>query len=306
MGINSECAAFLCDARATGVSFERVLTLGRLNLNADSRTLRSLASRHGLGDIAAADAANEYVEPFFRVFLRSGRVEAMDNSAYEGAALVHDLNASIPSAWQQQYDAVIDGGTLEHVFNFPVALANCMRMVKTGGRLFIFTPANNQLGHGFYQFSPELFYRTLSPAHGFEIEKMLAVQFRYAATECGSLRGAYRVADPATVGSRITLVNSRPVTLMIQARKARHLDAPFETFPQQSDYSEIWKAGDGDVTPPARAVTAEGGLLRKPARLVKKLLPAGIGERLRNEYDRHFVHSFRNRNFYTRAERIKS
>ena len=300
MGINSECAEFLCDARAAGVSFGRVLTLGRLNLNAGARTLRSLARRQGLGEISANDAAHDYVEPFFRAFLRSERVEAVDNSDYEGAALVHDLNAAIPSAWEQQYDAVIDGGTLEHVFNFPVALANCMRMVKTGGRLFIFTPANNQLGHGFYQFSPELFYRTLSRAHGFEIEKMLAVQFRYAATECGSLRGAYRVADPAKVGSRITLVNSRPVTLMIQARKVEHRSEPFATVPQQSDYSEIWKAGSGDVTPPARAVSE--GFLRKPVQLVKQLLPKRVGERLRNEYDRHFVHSFRNKSFYTPAE----
>jgi hypothetical protein len=303
MGINSECAAFLCEARRSGASFGRVLTLGRLNLNVDERSIRARAERYGHGELAAQEAANAYAEPFFKLFLGAQRVESIDHSDYEGAELVHDMNAPIPAEWEQQYDAVIDGGTLEHIFNFPAALANAMRMVRTGGRLFVFTPANNQLGHGFYQFSPELFYRTLSPAQGFEIETMLAVQFRYAATECGSLKRAYRVADPARVGSRITLVNSRPVTLMIQARKVEHRAAPFETFPQQSDYSEIWKAGTTDATPPPRALTRDGGLLRQPARLVKRLLPRGVGERLRNEYDRHFVHSLRNKAFYTPVER---
>jgi hypothetical protein len=294
MGINSETAAFLCEARAGGASFGRVLTLGRQNLNVDRGALRSLGARHGHAMSDSDEALDEYCEPFFMRFLGAQKVDAVDNSGYEGAALVHDLNHPVPAEWEQRYDAVVDGGTLEHVFNFPGALANCMRLARVGGRLFIFTPANNQLGHGFYQFSPELFYRTLALAHGFEIEKMVAVQFRYASTESGSTGHAYRVADPASVGARITLVNSRPVTLMIQARKLEHRREPFETIPQQSDYGHIWETGDGDSTPPPRA-----SLLRRPARFVKSLLPAGIGERLRNEYDRRFVHSFRNRSFYT-------
>jgi hypothetical protein len=295
MGINRDTAAFLCESRAAGASFGRVLTLGRQNLNVDREGLQALAARHGIEH--GEDALDAYCEPFFKRFLGAQAVEAIDNSAYEGAALVHDLNRPIPDGWDQRYDAVVDGGTLEHVFNFPQALANCMRMVRTGGWLFIFTPANNQLGHGFYQFSPELFYRTLAPAHGFEIAKMLAVQFRYASTEHGSVGRPYRVADPAAVGSRITLVNSRPVTLMIQARKTAHLADPFATTPQQSDYEEIWKNGDEDATAPQRAIARSG--LRKPARFVKRILPPRVGERLRNEYDRRFVHSFRNKTFYT-------
>ena len=300
MGINSESAAFLCEARAAGASFGRVLTLGRQNLNVDRETLRALAARHGVDTASADESAREYCETFFTRFLGAQSVDAVDHSGYEGAVLTHDLNQPIPPQWEQRYDAVVDGGTLEHVFNFPTAIANCMRLVREGGRLFVFTPANNQLGHGFYQFSPELFFRTLAPAHGFEIENMVAVQFRYASTECGSTGHVYRVADPASVGSRITLVNSRPVTLMIRARKTAHRSAPFEMFPQQSDYSHIWETGDGDSTPPPRAVSRS--FLRAPARLVKRMLPSGVGERLRNEYDRRFVHSFRNKSFYTRTK----
>lgn len=301
MGINTETAEFLCESRAAGASFQRVLTLGRLNLNVSRAALRSLAKRFGVDASAADDSAQDYSEGFLRHFLGAESIEAVDHSAYEGAAITHDLNKPVRAEWERRYDAIIDGGTLEHVFNFPVAIANCMRLAKEGGRLFIFTPANNQLGHGFYQFSPELFYRTLDPAHGFEVEAMLAVQSRFASTECGSIGSRFSVADPASVGSRITLVNSRPVTLMIRARKVAHLDDPLAISPQQSDYGEVWDAGDGNAVAPQRT-QGLSALLKRPARLARRLMP-GVEERLRNEYDRRYVHSFHNKAFYTRAKR---
>jgi len=43
------------------------------------------------------------------------------------------------------YTTVIDGGSLEHVFNFPQAIANCMNMVAVGGHFIGLSPANNFL-----------------------------------------------------------------------------------------------------------------------------------------------------------------
>src|SRR5882724_5786765 len=108
MRIDSESAAFLCEARAAGASFGRVLTLGRQNLNVDRETLHGLAARHGLGAATADDAAHEYCEPFFERFLGAQAIDAVDHSAYEGAALVHDLNQPMPSEWEERYDAVVD------------------------------------------------------------------------------------------------------------------------------------------------------------------------------------------------------
>jgi hypothetical protein len=70
----------------------------------------------------------------------------------------------------------LDGGTTEHVFNFPTALTNAMQMVETGGHLVIITGGNNFCGHGFYQFSPELFYRALSAENGFEMKRLIAAE----------------------------------------------------------------------------------------------------------------------------------
>lgn len=56
---------------------------------------------------------------------------------------------------------MVDGGALEHTFNVPVALTSYMEMVRVGGRLILVSPANDHFGHGFYQFSAELFYSAL-------------------------------------------------------------------------------------------------------------------------------------------------
>ncbi len=81
---------------------------------------------------------------------------SLDCSDYEHCDIVHDMNRPIDPSHHGTFDVVIDGGSLEHIFNFPVAVANCMNLVKVGGSVFIFTPANNHMGHGFYQFSPDV------------------------------------------------------------------------------------------------------------------------------------------------------
>lgn len=68
------------------------------------------------------------------------------------------MNREIPGDFIEKYSMVLDGGSLEHVFNFPVAVRNCMQMLQVGGHYLAITPANNFMGHGFYQFSPELYF----------------------------------------------------------------------------------------------------------------------------------------------------
>lgn len=58
------------------------------------------------------------------------------------------------SALAGQFDLVIDGGTLEHVFSLPVAVANLMFLARKGGHILSANLANKLCGHGFYQFTP--------------------------------------------------------------------------------------------------------------------------------------------------------
>ena len=59
----------------------------------------------------------EYCESVLTHFFGATQVDSIDNSNYENATLIHDMNESLPSALQERYDTVIDVGTLEHVFD---------------------------------------------------------------------------------------------------------------------------------------------------------------------------------------------
>ncbi|QVL57842.1 MAG: class I SAM-dependent methyltransferase [Simkaniaceae bacterium] len=85
-------------------------------------------------------------------------VDSLDYSSYEGCSLVHDLNEPVPEEYYEKYDAIFDGGTLEHVFHFPNCLANIHKMLKPNGVIIHSSPSHNHVDHGFYMFSPTVFY----------------------------------------------------------------------------------------------------------------------------------------------------
>jgi 2-polyprenyl-3-methyl-5-hydroxy-6-metoxy-1,4-benzoquinol methylase len=138
--------------------------IGRQGLRCDPVLLKQLftAFRIPFSNMdGLAVKGNGYAEPLLEM-LGAKEIVSIDASAYEGCSIVHDMNQPISEHLKARFDLVLDSGSLEHVFNFPVAIKNCMEMVRLGGYLVTMNPANNCPGHGFYQFSPELFFRVLS------------------------------------------------------------------------------------------------------------------------------------------------
>jgi SAM-dependent methyltransferase len=251
MGLDPEFARLLLDTRSRGVPFTRCLTLGRQNYFVSDSETKALLRRYNLRpeDYPKLFEGGllRYAEPFWEV-LGAQTVDTMDASGFEGASIIHDLNEPISPKLEESFDVVLDGGTVEHVFNVPAAMANCMRMVKIGGRFILFTPANNYMGHGFYQFSPEFFFRTLSEPYGFQVERMIAVEY-------GPLRRWFEVSDPEKTRGRVALINGFQVLLWVQAKKLASFKG-FQPLPKQSDYVSMWQAHQaapeaGPPMPPA-------------------------------------------------------
>ena len=242
MGVDRNTANFLFALSKSGVPFGRTLSISRHQRFFSIDILAKMLRRHR--NLSAKEAASAvesiwdtYADKLFR-YLGSETVDSMDYSDYEGAGIIHDLNQPLPEALKSNYDLVFDAGTLEHVFNFPVAIRNCMELLKVGGHLVLHTPANNYFGHGFYQFSPELFFRVLSEENGFHVERMFAVESHGSNFD---FEGRwFEVADPKAVRSRVQLINDRPVLLFILARKIAQCEI-FARTPLQSDYVAAWK-----------------------------------------------------------------
>jgi SAM-dependent methyltransferase len=247
MGLNRRHIAFLAASRQVGVSFERTLTIGRQTLFADEGSLTSALGEAGAtidSDTARRIVGGDgFCEPFIE-YLGASQVDSLDASGYEGSSIVHDLNVPLPDALKGSFSVVLDSGTLEHVFDFPQALRNCLDAVRVGGHFITITPTNNQLGHGFYQFSPELYYRVLAPENGFRVACMLLRAERRAARW-------YAAADPADIGRRIMLSGAFPCYLYVVGQRVEQRD-PLAEHPQQSDYAAAWTGDDSALTPKVR------------------------------------------------------
>jgi len=197
--------------------------------------------------------------------LGATEVASFDFSDYERATCIHDFNLLLDRKFFGHFSVVLDGGTLEHIFNFPRAISNCMEMIEPGGHFLGITPANNFVGHGFYQFSPEVFYRVFSSGNGFTVRQMLA--FESPSTKW------YEVADPEAVKERVTLINRRETYLLVMAKKKATL--PLFTNPiQQSDYSALWELRrSGSPVPRGKVATWRSLIpvpLKWPVRAVRR------------------------------------
>lgn len=223
MGIDINVLKFLLSCRDSGVSFERPLLLGRHLLYLDDRARAEHASLIGVRD--------EYADTLFQS-LGARVIDSIDASDYEGASIIHDLNKPVPSEWHGRYSVVFDGGTLEHIFDVPCALRSCMEMIAPGGHFVSATGAHGFMGHGFYQFSPELYFRVFSPENGFRVERMVAHNAYYESPW-------YEVADPDEVRSRVSISSPYPVHLQVSARRVERRSV-FARPPQQSDYATAW------------------------------------------------------------------
>lgn len=176
-----------------------------------------------------ADYTNDVV--FFRL-LGIDDVQSMDFSDFEGSEVVHDLNEPVPENLHEKYDLIVDGGTIEHIFDTRMVLSNISKMLRPGGRIVHLTPSNNYTNHGFYQCSPTL-YIDYYRANGFCDQQV------YLGEEI--VRNGITVAmdvfqfDPEHQPAR--LISPRPMTVLFSAEKTT--DSTSDVVPTQGFYRQL-------------------------------------------------------------------
>lgn len=276
MGLDINGTKFLLYARNLGVSFSETAMVGRQTMLVSRDDLRSNLHKFGI-DLSETDAdeiltgSEGYAEAFLDL-LGAERTISFDASEYEKATVIHDFNQPVPDEFKNRFTAVLDGGTLEHVFNFPTAIRNCMEMIKEGGHFLAVSPTNNYLGHGFYQFSPEVYFRIFSEENGFETRKVIIFE---------ETRDSqwYEVADPNKLAERVTLKNQQPTMLLVIAKKIKTVEI-FSSPPQQSDYVALWN----DRSP----VQSGGKEIGQGVFSLAKRVPAAVLRRIKLNLDRTF------------------
>jgi hypothetical protein len=103
------------------------------------------------------------------------------------------------------------------------------------------------MGHGFWQFSPEMIFRALSPTNGYEVEAL----FLHEMIGDGPW---YLVSDPEQVQSRVELCNRVPTYVLTIAKRIRRTEI-FAESPLESDYVDLWnRTAQGEPAPILRNV----------------------------------------------------
>lgn len=228
MGIDTHSFHLLRYATKKFGGLGNTITLGRLTVLLGPRF-----SRRWLGTYGGA-----YCEPLLIERFGASHVDSIDNSGYEGATIVADMNQPISSSLEAQYDTVIDFGCTEHIFDVAQSLRNVASLCKVGGTILHALPTNGFCGHGFYQFSPELFFSWYSAANGYANTEI------FLADLCD---GNYWYAvPPPKDGNRINIrSNSEMYVLVLTTRIAEKME-----HVQQSDYEFIWAQSDGIAAKP--------------------------------------------------------
>jgi hypothetical protein len=172
-----------------------------------------------------------YCEELLIDLLGATKVESFDNSDYEQATHIADMNLPIECA--ETYDTVLDAGTLEHIYNSAQALKNVSTMCAEGGQILHILPANNQCGHGFWQFTPELFHSLYSQANGYSETTVFLASFDNEAHW-------YEVEAPSN-GQRIIIQSVGPLYVLCGTKRGSRVS---HDRVQQSDYVYAWDRKD--------------------------------------------------------------
>jgi SAM-dependent methyltransferase len=221
MGIGNQEMQFLTNCAQHG-AFGKTITAGRQGLHVQKHNVEYFLN---IKDFIPTQYCDEMLINYFG----ATKVDSIDYSDYEGANIIHDMN--LPLDPLEEYDTVIDSGTLEHVFNINEAFKNITKLCKVGGQILHALPANNNCGHGFWQFSPELFFALYSEKNGYKDTQVFV-------GDTANLSWTYEL-DPPGQGERHDIQHPNPVYVMVRTVLARKDFS--HTNIQQSDYDYQWR-----------------------------------------------------------------
>ena len=163
-------------------------------------------------------------------------MQSMDFSDYESCDHTHDLNDPVPKELKGRFDVIVDGGTIEHVFNTSQALDNVFHMLKDDGVFISINGMTDWAGHGFYQFSPELVWRYWQDARHCAVKTCQAVSIDPS-------QPAIHVTDTGKAGSRFRggKLQGRWYLYHVVQKTPDANDRAAITNLQQGDYAARWQ-----------------------------------------------------------------
>lgn len=174
MGLDYTCIEAILHSLKFIKNNKNAITIGRQEIHINYNTIDSILDKYGLSNLKNRHYSG-FCETFLKDIIGFESIDSIDNSSYEGASILHNMNNPIPIE-HKKYDFVLDLGTIEHIFNVPQVCENIINLLNIGGIFLSVTPNNNFSGHGIYQFSPEFYLSAFSKKYGMEIQELYIAQ----------------------------------------------------------------------------------------------------------------------------------
>lgn len=214
----------------------KVLTFGRNGVDAGYQDLLEifrlenkkhvlLPPEERIVDPLTQFGASIHQDVFFKMMGYS-EVHAVDYYPNEKPTFILDLNKKIPPELEGQYDLVSDSGTMEHCFDVKEVLFNTVRLVKTGGYVCIHTPMSGFVNHGFYSFSPTLFFDFYGE-NGFEKMQLSILRDCGGGSKIKMKRYDY---DPATAEVMGDLFPKSLVFFLAKKKSSQEIRVPIQGY----------------------------------------------------------------------------
>ena len=220
---------------------------------------------------------HKYSDDILLNHLKAKSVDSIDNSSFEGASIIHDMNTELINI-DKQYDTILDIGTSEHIFNINQNLINISKLCKKGGRIIHFLPANNQCGHGFWQFSPEMFFNLYSKINGYQSTKLYLIdEYDY--------KNFWEIKQ-GPKNERLELNSTSPLYIFVSTIKILE---NVSHKAQQSDYDYIWNVDSKNVK----------------TNIIKKSFLSNLSKKIKDKIKAYFRNSYFFENFFSKYENKK-
>lgn len=128
-----------------------VLAIGRQHISPTAEHILDMLRRYNVPVLSSTFEAADKEQhgphgavsdtSLFRSFT-TARYLTADISPYEGAEFIFDICGEVPPELIGRFDFIIDGGSLDNVFDPLRMLVNMTRMLKPGGRMLVFAWSN--------------------------------------------------------------------------------------------------------------------------------------------------------------------
>ena len=206
-------------------SFGQTALFGRQRLaNRDvvNKALKKIIKREDYLKFQKTQWGN-YCEKFISTIFNAISVDCFDVSDFEGANKIFDFNKD--NKFQETYDTFVDFGSLEHCFNTLQAMNNINSLVKKNGLIIHSLPANNQFGHGFFQFSPEFFLNYYSEVNGFKDTEIFLIQSDI------DIKYVYKIKKDS-ISLRKEIMSKFPLNIWVKTTKIekKNLDYGYQKY----------------------------------------------------------------------------